>query len=237
MSKHTITGEYIDHISESWNAPGGGREAVEKAVADDFQKGIEGMIETLAKQLYEADGFNYGCLPTEEAWAKDRENIRERYRKLANDRIEADALAAQVLNEGVQINYVYRRDEMTREDAVRLLVHAAKEHRAAMTEYADQPHILRPESLLVLAYEQAVRDRVYGSCRSDTISQATIDDAKKKAGEYADAIVRQGTFPPYVHGVRCDHCGSSKQYADIMMLLGDVCLLWQKYLPAFGGER
>ena len=124
---------------------------------------------------------------------------------------------------------------MNREDAVRLLVHAAKEHRTAMVEYANRPDILRPEILLALAYEQAVRDRVYGSCRSDPISQATIDDAKKRAGEFADSVIRQGTFPPAVHTVECGHCGTGKQYMDIITLLGDVCLLWQKYLPVFGG--
>lgn len=45
------------------------------------------IIEELAKQLYEKDGFNYACLPTDEAWKKDREDVRERYRKMAAEAI------------------------------------------------------------------------------------------------------------------------------------------------------
>ena len=40
-------------------------------------------LEALAKKLYEKDGFNFACLPTDEAWVKDRENVRERYRAMA----------------------------------------------------------------------------------------------------------------------------------------------------------
>lgn len=40
-------------------------------------------IEILAKQIYEKDGFNFGCMKTNEAWTADREGVRERYRKIA----------------------------------------------------------------------------------------------------------------------------------------------------------
>lgn len=46
------------------------------------------LIEELAKSLYEKDGFNYGCLPTEEAWKKDRENVRKCYLEKAKEQIK-----------------------------------------------------------------------------------------------------------------------------------------------------
>lgn len=40
-------------------------------------------LETRAKEIYVADGFNYACLPTEEAWRRDREEVRQRYLRRA----------------------------------------------------------------------------------------------------------------------------------------------------------
>ena len=40
-------------------------------------------IEALAKRIYDEDGFNFACLPLEQAWPADRENVRERYRAKA----------------------------------------------------------------------------------------------------------------------------------------------------------
>lgn len=53
---------------------------------------MELSVEEIAKQLYEKDGFNYACLPTEEAWVKDREDVRERYRKEAMKRLPENRL-------------------------------------------------------------------------------------------------------------------------------------------------
>lgn len=46
-------------------------------------------IEELAKKLYEQDGFNYACLATDEAWRRDREDVRNRYRQIAWERMNA----------------------------------------------------------------------------------------------------------------------------------------------------
>lgn len=47
------------------------------------------MIERVAIALYGADGFALAMWPPAEAWLKDRESVRERYRGLARAAIEA----------------------------------------------------------------------------------------------------------------------------------------------------
>lgn len=47
------------------------------------------MIERVAIALYGADGFALAMWPPAEAWLKDRESVRERYRGLARAAIGA----------------------------------------------------------------------------------------------------------------------------------------------------
>jgi hypothetical protein len=41
------------------------------------------MVERVAIALYKADGFALAMWPAEEAWTRDRENVRQRYRVMA----------------------------------------------------------------------------------------------------------------------------------------------------------
>lgn len=49
-------------------------------------------IENLAMHLYELDGFNFACFPTEEAWKRDREDVRQRYRDIAKKKLSNNPL-------------------------------------------------------------------------------------------------------------------------------------------------
>lgn len=47
-------------------------------------------IEKLAEQLYHADGYTIAVGNPSTSWNRDRENVRERYRKLARDKLDED---------------------------------------------------------------------------------------------------------------------------------------------------
>lgn len=124
---------------------------------------------------------------------------------------------------------------MDRENAVRLLVHAAKEYRAAMIDI-EHDFVFRPETLLLLAYESAILDRYARQYDELTPElKLKVDEAKMRCRlqhpdlHWEDRIVSPHFAPAIVNTVKCNCCRGEKHTVDILANAGDAAPLWTRY--------